>query len=863
MRKFYSVYFLFLFLGFALSVTAQTPGEKLKPVEATYSTTADIMALQARTPFRARPEKEELEYPDRSRLLQNPNAPAVSSYPDNNAVSQRPTGMLIAQTPSTSFTSATLAETGSFPPDNMGAIGPSQFITFVNGRIKSHNKNTGAADGVLNVAPDVFFSSVMTPVAGSVVLTFTSDPRIRYDRATGRWFLLIIDVPCTNGTCTTTAPNRVLIAVSDAASSAAITNTTVWTFYFFQADVTEFADYPTLGIDANALYIGTNMFSTAGSFTQTNGYVVPKAPLLTGGPITTWKFSGLAVGAGAGPFTPQGVDNFDVSATQGYFIGVDNAVFSTLQLRRVTNPGSTIVSPTISANISLTVPTTTSANPVTHSGNTGGNNGRLDALDDRLYAAMIRNGRLWTAHNFRVSNTGVANTGAQARNAVRWYEIQNLGTTPALVQSGTIYDNAATLAAARQYWIPTVMVSGQGHAAFSLSSAGTAFFINTATTGRLSTDALGATDNSPSNALTSTSNNTSFTYNPASDPGGGSGRRWGDYSYISLDPLDDMTMWMVNQFCNANNSYAARVTKLLAPPPVTPATCTPSSVTAGQASVNITVTGVSASGSGFYDPGSNLPAPARPFNHIAASISGSVTVNSITYVNPTTVTINISTVGSPLGLKNITITNPDGQSATGTAILSINGALPLTLVNFSGSKEGSTNVLRWRTASEENVNGFYVERSTDSRKWETIGFEKTKSAGGNSAAELNYTFTDVSPTGAVQYYRLRMEDNDGKNKLSNVVRLRGVRPALLSIESVYPNPAKDLLDVIIAAPVREQITLRITDMSGRQLLQKTVIVETGTNTIDFNITNLSKGTYFVKLICNGDCEGTVKRFVKQ
>ncbi|MBK8305237.1 MAG: hypothetical protein IPK98_18355 [Chloracidobacterium sp.] len=69
-----------------------------------------------------------------------------------------------------------------------------------------------------------------------------------------------------------------------------------------------------------------------------------------------------------------------------------------MMFRRVSNPGT--VSPTISGNISVTVPTTNFGNSVEHAGNTGGANGNLDALDDRLYQAMIRNGRLWTAQHY-------------------------------------------------------------------------------------------------------------------------------------------------------------------------------------------------------------------------------------------------------------------------------------------------------------------------------------------------------------------------------------------------------------------------------------------------------------------------------
>src|SRR5438445_747943 len=80
----------------------------------------------------------------------------------------------------------------SFPPDSMGAAGPGQFIVAVNGRVRSFNKATGLADGVLNADTDVFFGPVLNPGATN---NFTSDPRIRYDRLSGRWFIVMIDVP--------------------------------------------------------------------------------------------------------------------------------------------------------------------------------------------------------------------------------------------------------------------------------------------------------------------------------------------------------------------------------------------------------------------------------------------------------------------------------------------------------------------------------------------------------------------------------------------------------------------------------------------------------------------------------------------
>ena len=673
---------LFLTL-FTAMAEAQIEGEELPGSEGARETNQQIMERQSPGPTPSHPDHE-LEYPDRSHLPQNPNAPSVSRFPpgpdeeessESSKVtlqSQGPEHATLMHTSALAFDGPTLTDTGAFPPDSMGTIGPTQYIAFVNGRIRSYTR-AGVADGVLNADPDTFFSSVMTPVTGSVMFNFTSDPQIRYDRFTARWILTIIDVPCTNATCTTTAANRVLVAVSDAASNGTISAGTVWTFFQFQADPgTNFCDYPSLGVDVNALYIGCNMFSSAGSFVGTNGYVVRKSSVLGTGPISITMFANLATATGAGPFSPRGIDNVDPAATEGYFVGVDNATFSTIMFRRVSNPGS--ATPTISANISVTVPTTTFPNRVEHAGNTGGANGNLDSLDDRFYAATLRNGRLWTAHNFRVSSAGVASTAAESRNATRWYEFQNLTTTPTLVQSGTVYDNAATRAAARQYFIPSITVTGQGHAVAGFTMAGTPVGATPAYVSRLSGDTLGTMTGPPTTTATAFGTTTA-NYNPPSDPGGAGGRRWGDYSFTVVDPLDDMTVWTIQEYNQALNSYAVRISKLLAPPPAMP-TCSGSPITFPGPTGNVVINATSSSGSGFYDPGPNLPAPAQPFNHLSATVTNA-TVNSATYNSPTQVTLNITALAT--GSQNVTITNPDGQSVTASGCIDVQTAVTADL----------------------------------------------------------------------------------------------------------------------------------------------------------------------------------------
>lgn len=631
-----------------------TPGTRLPGTAGVTETTAQLMERQSRSALHAHKVLPVLRG-DFQNLPANPDSPVVANWPPTtNSTGPAPK---TPQTTDVNFLGATLADTLSFPPDSMGAAGPSQFIVAVNGRIRSFNKVSGLADGVLNINTDPFFASVMTP---PVTNNFTSDPRIRYDRLSGRWFIVMIDVPGQTGAL----PNRVLVAVS---SSSVVTLSTVWTFFFFQADSTQFGDYPTLGIDANALYIGVNLFGSRGlrsSFGGTSGFVVQKSSILGAGPIVVTAFTGLAAKQGrtfVGPFTPQGVDNYDPTATEGYIIGVDAGFYGMVQLRRVSNPGSG--SPSISGNITINIPLNGATINVPHQGNTGGANGDLDGGDYRLLAAHLRNGHLWATENIGVDNTGAP---GNTRMGVRWYDFTGIptGQTPTVNQSGTLYQpSASNTSDQRCYWMGTAMVSGQGHVAMGFSVAGANEFANAGTVGRLANDPLGTMRTPVLYTASSTS------YNPAGDPGSSNGRRWGDFSYVSLDPADDMTMWTIQEFCNATDTYGVQVVRLLAPGPATPASCSPSTVTNGATGINVVLTGTTNGDTGFFDPG-----PGFSNRISAAVVGGGVTVNSLTYTDPTHLTLNLSVSGASTGAQRVSVTNPDGQTAiSSTAILNIIG----------------------------------------------------------------------------------------------------------------------------------------------------------------------------------------------
>ncbi len=670
---------------------------------------------------------------DFQNLASDPQAPRVENWPGPSVADAS------SQSAGLGFTAATLADTQAFPPDSMGAIGPSQFVLAVNGRIRSFNKQTGLRDGVLDADMDIFFQSVMTPPVSN---NFTSDPRIRYDRLSQRWFVTIIDVPGKAGAL----PNRILLAVSDGPT---LTSSTVWTFFYFRHDLVSpsgdsgnFADYPTLGIDRNALYMGVNIFGTRGqgSFSDTTGFVIRKSSVLGAGPIVVTAFRGLVSkvqGINTGPYTPQGVDNPDAASNEGYFIGADAGLYGRLALRRVSNPGGT---PSISGNILISIPLNGGTISVPHLGNTGGAAGNLDGLDYRLIMAQMRNGHLWTCENIAVNNTG-SPSGTDSRMGVRWYELSGLasGQTPAVVQSGTVYQpSASNTTDQRNYWMGSINVSGQGHAVIGFSVAGANEHINAGYAGRLAADAAG-TMGEPVLFTSSSS-----AYNPPSDPGSAEGRRWGDYSYTSVDPDDDMTMWTVQQFCDAPNSYGLRVLRILAPPPATPTDCSPATINSGATNVDVTVRGLSTNGSGFFDPGTGFS------NHIAAAFSGSgITVHSVRYVDPTNLLLNISAGSGASGARYLTVHNPDGQSATsGSAILTVLLETPPQLIDIG--IVGETIRLRWSAIAGKTYRVQFKD-DLSSATWQTA-------AGQVIATSSIATKTEPLPSGSPRFYRICLID---------------------------------------------------------------------------------------------------------
>ncbi|HVS98542.1 MAG TPA: zinc-dependent metalloprotease [Puia sp.] len=205
----------------------------------------------------------------------------------------------------------------------------------------------------------------------------------------------------------------------------------------------------------------------------------------------------------------------------------------------------------------------------------------------------------------------------------------------------------------------------------------------------------------------------------------------------------------------------------------------------------------------------------------------------------TTATPTISSVGTNTGL---TYNFTNGFSGFGAGVPGIS-PLPLTLLDFSGRLHNNNTELSWSTSSEENTKSFEIERSFDGLGFTPIG---SVPAAGNSPTTRNYSFTDAGLTHDTNYYRLRLIDRDDRFTYSKTVLVRAHAPALSF--SVAPNPFTDGVDLVFGQAPAGAISIRLLDLTGRELWQGTGM-PSGGNRLHIRLPgpSLSAGVYLLEV----------------
>jgi hypothetical protein len=179
--------------------------------------------------------------------------------------------------------------------------------------------------------------------------------------------------------------------------------------------------------------------------------------------------------------------------------------------------------------------------------------------------------------------------------------------------------------------------------------------------------------------------------------------------------------------------------------------------------------------------------------------------------------------------------------------ISGNGSLlPISMLSFSVNKNNDFAQLNWITASETNNYGFDIEKSTDSKTWNKIGFI---TGAGNSNQLVKYNYTDllsenIKNNNAIVYYRLKQIDYNGASKYSAIrsVNLNAENQDLPVIFTLFPNPASQYLNIISDRPM-QLFQVEIFNQNGSLIRNCTM-----EGSIKLNISDIAPASYHLIII---------------
>ena len=188
---------------------------------------------------------------------------------------------------------------------------------------------------------------------------------------------------------------------------------------------------------------------------------------------------------------------------------------------------------------------------------------------------------------------------------------------------------------------------------------------------------------------------------------------------------------------------------------------------------------------------------------------------------------------------------------------SSNITLPLDLISFTGKLQVDNSVLlNWQTENERNASHFIIERSIEGTAFSPIG---SVAATGNPGQQTNYGFTDreaANLRSLVIYYRLKMTDNDGSYKYSNVIMI--TLSDITGRVYVMPNPVTSQAKASIIANSDGLLQYKLTDNSGRVIMNKHIFARKNTvTTFSIDMNHLNAGVYYLRVDGAG-VENTIK-----
>ena len=415
----------------------------------------------------------------------------------------------------------------SYPPDCSGSVGPTYFIEAYNTSFAIYNKSTEAL-----VTGPTAYNTLFSGVTGASYND--GDPIILYDEQADRWFAAEFSISGSN--------DYMLIAVSQ-------TNDPTGSWYKWSFDVDDTPDYMKFGIWEDGYYMATN---------TSNGndvYVFERSEMLTGGsspqmvgfdnpnrPTTQDGFHCIMPFDNDGAYAPSGTPGQFLTISDGAIAGGSDELW----VYELDVDWNTTSNSTFTRTQQISVPSFDS-----DFGNNWDNIGQpnssveLDAIPQILmYRVQYR--------NFGTSQTVVAchtvDVDGTDRAGIRWYELENTGSSWSIRQSGTYSPDAS------DRWLGSISMNGNHEIglAYSISGANSNIYPGIRFTGQTAAENASASGNFDVAETVAVDGSTSQSnYN-----------RWGDYAQMSIDPSDDNTFWFNSEYMQSSSS--TKGTRILA-----------------------------------------------------------------------------------------------------------------------------------------------------------------------------------------------------------------------------------------------------------------------------------------------------------
>ena len=402
------------------------------------------------------------------------------------------------------------------PPDTNASVGATQVVQWVNESFAVFSKSTGAIVAGFPKAGN----TVWAGFGGGCEVNNDGDPIVQYDKANNRWILTQFSV--------TTTPYLQCVAVSTTSDATGTYNR-----YSFNYG-TQFPDYPKVGVWPDAYYISFNIFNNGTTFAGSKACAYDGAAMRNGALATQVCFQ---LSTSFGGLLPSDLDGATAppAGSPNFFLnfGTNSLNLWKFHVDFTTPANSTFAGPTSIPVAAFNVPCNGGGACVPQPSTSQ----KLDSLGDRLmYRLAYRNSG---GVESLVVNHSVA-VGTNKRNrvtSVRWYELRSPNGTPTVFQQGTL----STVDGIHR-WMGSIAMDKVGDIAVGYSASSGSILPSIRYTGRVPTDPLGQMQ----------------TENIIQDGGGsqtGNLNRWGDYSSISLDPVDDCTFWYTTEYLKSSGSF--------------------------------------------------------------------------------------------------------------------------------------------------------------------------------------------------------------------------------------------------------------------------------------------------------------------